>query len=87
MFEQVMQVRKSVLLGVAFGALLLVIALSAVAVWRSATIAQSQVAELHAASTRAATGLSAIRSDIYLTAILTRDYLLDWDSTKVPQYL
>jgi signal transduction histidine kinase len=82
-----MQVRKSVLLGAAFGALLVVIALSAIAVWRSAIIAQRRVADLHAASTRAATALSAIRSNIYLTAILSRDYLLDPDRYKVPQYL
>ncbi|MBZ5726688.1 MAG: sensor histidine kinase [Acidobacteriia bacterium] len=82
-----MQVRKSVLLGAAFGALLLVIALSAIAVWRSAKNAQDRVADLHAASTRAATALSAIRSDIYLTAILTRDYLLDADRSRVPQYV
>jgi signal transduction histidine kinase len=82
-----MRVPKSLLLGVAFGALLVVLALSAIAVWRSATIAQNHVAELHAASTKATTALSAIRSDIYLTAILTRDYLLDPDRSGVPQYM
>ena len=82
-----MGIRKSVLLGAAFGALLLTIALSAIAVWRSATIAQGRVADLHTATTRAATALSTIRSNIFLTAILTRDYLLDSDHAKVPQYL
>ena len=35
-----MRFRKSVLLGAAFGALLVVLAVSAVGVWRSATVAQ-----------------------------------------------
>lgn len=82
-----MQVRKSVLLGGAFGALLLMIALAASGVWRSATTAQDRVADLHESSSFAATALSAIRSDVYQTAILTRDYLLDGDRSRAAEYV
>jgi signal transduction histidine kinase len=82
-----MQVRKSILLGAAFGGLVVMIALLAVGVWRSAKSAQERIAELHGASNAVATALSNIRSDVYLTAILTRDYLLDADRSRVPQYL
>ncbi len=82
-----MQVRKSVLLGGAFGALLMMIGLAAYGVWHSATTAQDLIADLHEASSFAATALSEIRSDVYETAILTRDYLLDADRSHADEYV
>jgi signal transduction histidine kinase len=82
-----MHVRKALMLGGAFVALLVVIALSAIAVWRSATISQNRVAALHAASIEAAAALSSVRSNVYLTAILTRDYLLETEPSNAGQYL
>ena len=82
-----MQVRKPMLLGSAFAALLLVIGISCFAVWRSATLAQQRVAALHDAHTQAGAALSAIRANVYLTAVLTRDYLLDQDPSRAPQYI
>jgi signal transduction histidine kinase len=81
------QVRKQAFLGAAFSALLVTIVLLATGVWRTATSAQKRVAELHDASTTAATALSAIRADVYLTAILTRDYLLDYSWANVRLYV
>lgn len=78
---------RSILLAFGFAALLLVIAGSALAVFRNARIAQSQVAELHAAHSRAAVALSGIRANAYLIGVLTRDYLLDEDPTQAPQYI
>jgi signal transduction histidine kinase len=80
------QTRKPVLLGAAFVAMLAMIGLAASAVWRSATTAQDRVAELHASSGAAASALSAIRTDVYQTAVLTRDYLLDPDRSRAPEY-
>jgi signal transduction histidine kinase len=82
-----MQLRGPVLLGSAFAALLLLVGFSAIAVWQSATGAQSRVAQLHDAHTRAAADLSAIRANVYLTGILTRDYLLDAAPDHVPDYV
>jgi signal transduction histidine kinase len=82
-----MPVRRSVLLACGFAALLLVIAATAVAVWRNARIAQSRVAGLHEAHSRAATALSGIRSNAYLIGILTRDYLLDEDPAQAKHYV
>ncbi len=79
--------RRSILLAFGFTALLLIIAALAVAVWRNARNAQARVAALHEAHTRAATALSAIRSNAYLISILTRDYLLDEEPTQAPQYV
>ena len=86
-FPSPVPVHRSVLLGGAFAALLTVTAIAALAVWRNATAAQERVAALHEAHTRAGSAVSAIRANIYLTAILTRDYLLDPDPSKVDQYI
>ena len=80
------RVRRSVLLSVAFTALLLIIGASAFAIWRNATAAQLRVAALHNAHLESGNALSALRADVYLTAILTRDYLLDADPTQARQY-
>ena len=80
------RVRRSVLLSVAFAALLLIIGASAFAIWRNATAAQLRVAALHNAHLESGNALSALRADVYLTAILTRDYLLDADPNHARQY-
>jgi signal transduction histidine kinase len=81
-----MHVRRSILLTVAFSALLLVIAASAFAVWRNATNALNRVAALHYSHMQAGSALSSIRANVYLTGILTRDYLLDPDPVHAQQY-
>ncbi len=82
-----MGVRKSILLVSAFAALLLVLAASAFAVWRKATNAQERVADLHNAHVQAGASLGAIRANVYLTGILTRDFLLDSDPLHAQQYI
>jgi CHASE3 domain sensor protein len=81
-----MYARRSVLLAAAFAALLVVIGVSATAVWWNARTAQEMSNELHNAHMRVDAALASIRSDIYLTGILTRDYLLDTDSDEIPDY-
>jgi len=82
-----MQVPKSVLLGVAFAAILVVVALSALSVWRNATLAQQRVAALHRDYARAGDSISAIRANIYAIAILTRDYLIDPDPSRAEEWV
>lgn len=82
-----MQARRSIFLAVALAGLLLVIGASAFAVWWSARHSQEQVASLQSAHMEAGEALAAIRSNVYLNAILTRDYLLDPDSSHNPQYI
>lgn len=82
-----MRLRKSTyLLAAAFAALLVVIGLSALAVWRNARTAQNRVTELHSAHLREGDALALIRADVYLTGILTRDCLLDPDPSHAAQY-
>ena len=80
------RVRRSVLLSLAFAGLLLIIGASALAIWRNATAAQVRVAALHNAHLEAGNALSALRANVYLTAVLTRDYLLDPDPNHARQY-
>ena len=83
-----MGARRSILLAGAFAALLLVIGVSATAVWWNARTVQQDLAELHDVHMRANAALAAIRADVYLTGILTRDYLLDApDTVADPQYI
>jgi len=81
-----MPVRKPVVLTVAFAALLLIIGASFLAIWRNATTAQARVAALHSAHLEAGSALASLRANVYLTGILTRDYLLDPDSSRANQY-
>ena len=82
-----MQARRSIFLAVALAGLLLVIGASAFAVWWSARSSQERVASLQNAYTEAGEGLASIRANVYLNAILTRDYLLDSDSSHNQQYI
>jgi signal transduction histidine kinase len=79
--------RRSILLAGALAALLLVIGVSAFAVWWSARNSQEQVAALQSAHMQAGVALAAIRANVYLNAILTRDYLLDRDASHAQQYI
>lgn len=81
-----MRVRRSILLTVAFAGLLLIIGGSAFANWRNSTAAQARVAALHSAHLEAGNALASIRANVYLTGILTRDYLLDPDPAHTAQY-
>jgi signal transduction histidine kinase len=81
-----MRARRSILLAVGLAALLLVIGTSAFAVWWSAKNSQERVAALQNAHMQAGVALASIRANVYLNAILTRDYLLDQDTTHAQQY-
>jgi signal transduction histidine kinase len=82
-----LRARRSIFLATAFAALLLVIGVSALAVWSKSRNSQEYVAALQKAHMEAAVALSRIRANVYLNAILTRDYLLDWDPAHSQQYI
>ena len=82
-----MHVRRSIFLAAALAALLLVIGVSAFAVWSNARNSQERVAALQKAQIEAGVALAAIRANVYLNAILTRDYLLDLDASHAQQYV
>ncbi len=84
---QPMKARRSILLAVSLAALLLVIGVSALAIRWSARNSQERISALQLAHMRAGEALAAIRANVYLNAILTRDYLLDSDSTHAQQYI
>jgi len=81
-----MRARRSILLAVGLAALLLVIGVSAFAVWWSAKNSQDEVVSLQKAHMQAGVALASIRANVYLNAILTRDYLLDSDSSHAQRY-
>jgi signal transduction histidine kinase len=81
-----MRARRSILLAAALAALLLVIGLAAVAIWGNARNSQDRVAALQRAHMEAGEALATIRANVYLNAILTRDYLLDSDWSHAQQY-
>ena len=82
-----MRLRGSILLAGALAALLLVIGISAFAVWWNARTSQERVAALQSAHMETGAALAAIRANVYLNAILTRDYLLDPDTSHAQQYI
>lgn len=82
-----MGARRSILSGVALAALVLVIGASALAVWWNARNSQTSIAALQNSHMQAAVALAAIRSNVYLNAILTRDYLLDSDVSHAQKYI
>jgi signal transduction histidine kinase len=82
-----MRARRSILLAAALAGLLLVIGISASAVWWNARDSQDQVAALQRAHMQAGVALAAIRANVYLNAILTRDYRLDPDPSHTAQYI
>jgi len=81
-----MLMRRSVLLAFAFASLLLIIGGAAFAIGRGAEKARLEVAELHAAHLRAGDALASIRANVFLSGILTRDYLLDPDPSHASRY-
>jgi len=82
-----MPTRRSIFLIAAFAALLGVSALAAWAVLRNAREAQSQATALHERDLQIHEALDTVRSSVYLTAILTRDYLLDPDPAHLREYI
>jgi len=82
-----MPVRRSIFLSAAFAALLCVSALAGLAVWSNARQAQSRATALHERDLQIHDALATIRSSVYLTAILTRDYLLDPDTSHALEYI
>src|SRR4051794_17862448 len=79
--------RRSVLLAAALAALLLVIGVAAYAVWSNARSSEARVAKLQNQHMEANVSLTAIRANVYRSAILTRDYLLDWDPAHTDDYV
>jgi hypothetical protein len=84
--EQSMLKRRSLLLAFAFAALLLIIGGAAFAIWSGAENASREVATLHTAHMTAGDALASIRANVLLSAILTRDYLLDPDPAHAAHY-
>jgi signal transduction histidine kinase len=81
-----MLMRRSVLLAFAFASLLLIIGGAAIAIWRGAESARQEVSALHRAHFEAGDALASIRANVYLSGILTRDYLLDPDPSHAARY-
>jgi signal transduction histidine kinase len=81
-----MLMRRSALLAFAFASLLLIIGGAAFAIGRGAEKARREVAELHAAHLRAGDALASIPANVFLSGILTRDYLLDPDPSHASRY-
>jgi len=82
-----MPARRSILLAAGLAALLLIIGVSAFAIWWNAKHSQDRVAALQRAHMQAGLALASIRANVYLNAILTRDYLLDPDSSHAQRYV
>lgn len=82
-----MPAHRSLYLLVAFTALLIISTLSGLAVWNNAREAQARIAILHERELGSQDALDDLRSSVYLTAILTRDALLDPGPDQVPEYL
>jgi signal transduction histidine kinase len=78
--------RRSVLLAFAFASLLLLIGGASLAIWRGAENARQQVADLHASHLKEGDALASIRANVFLSGILTRDYLLDPDPAHSAHY-
>ncbi|HXE64866.1 MAG TPA: sensor histidine kinase [Bryobacteraceae bacterium] len=78
--------RRSILLALAFASLLLITGGAAFEAWRGAGNAQSEVAALHRSHLEAGDALASIRANVFLSGILTRDYLLDTDPSHDSRY-
>jgi signal transduction histidine kinase len=81
-----MLMRRSALLAFALASLLLIIGGASFAIGRGAEKARREVAELHAAHLRAGDALASIRANVFLSGILTRDFLLDPDPSHASRY-
>jgi signal transduction histidine kinase len=79
--------QRSVFLVAALASLLLVIAGTAFVLWSNATRSQERVATLQTTYSETAAALADIRANVYLAAILTRDYLLDPDPSHARPYI
>jgi signal transduction histidine kinase len=78
--------RRSNLLAFAFASLLLIIGGAAFAIWRGAEKARRETATLHSEHLAAGEALASIRANVFLSGILTRDYLLDPDPSQAARY-
>src|SRR5262252_4987190 len=82
-----MLARRSTLLAAAFASLLLVIGGAAIAIGRGAGKAQLEVARLQNIHFDEENDLAAIRANVFLIGILTRDSLLDPDVSHAARYI
>jgi signal transduction histidine kinase len=78
--------RRSILLALAFASLLLITGGAAFEIWRGAGNAQREVAALHRGHLEAGDALASIRANVFLSGILTRDYLLDTNPSHDARY-
>jgi signal transduction histidine kinase len=85
--EPGVRAHKSFIVTAAFGSLILVIALSGAAAWRNGSQLMHQVASVHDTHKRAGDALQSIRENVYLVSILSRDYLLDPDTSNAQTYV
>ncbi len=72
-----MPVRRSIFLTIAFAALLIISGTAGWATWRNMRAAQASTSALYEHDLEVHEALGEVRSSVYLTAILVRDYLLD----------
>jgi signal transduction histidine kinase len=82
-----MPARRPIFLMIAFAALLAVSTLAAFTVWRNAREALDRAAALYERDVRTHEALEAIRGSVYLTAVITRDYLLDTNPASTHGYV
>jgi signal transduction histidine kinase len=82
-----MRRRRSFLLAAAFGILLTLVAVSAVALWQKNLQIQENISQLHRTHYEAAAALTDIKSGVYVAGILFRDSLLDPDPSNTPEYV
>jgi len=78
--------RTSILLAFAFTGLLAIIGAAALAIWHGAAATQREVTALHESHLQAGNALAAIRANVFLAGIITRDYLLDPDPSHAEGY-
>src|ERR1019366_9184309 len=81
-----MLMRRSVLLAFAFASLLLIIGGAAFAIWHGAENARQETPALHSAHLAAGNALASVRAKVFLSGILTRDYLLEPDPSHAARY-
>lgn len=76
-----MPVRRSIFIAAAFAALFVISGAAGWAVWTNTRRAQEEASALHRHDTEVREALVDVQTNVYMTAILARDFLLDSDVT------
>lgn len=84
--EVVFRMRTWPVAALGLGALLLLVALSVTTASRRAQDIQAQLDRLNAHHSEVDAKLRRLRSDVHLSGIFIRDYLLDTDNERAPEY-